>query len=1101
MTEEKLDGPAVVTKQRAKLPRWAVIIVITLATLLLVWLLRTLIAGAWLSMTCGAQKLKCQFDISRLDTGGLTIRNMTIIGADPETPPLKVGKVAVDLSWTSPWSVRAKAVATEAVALRLDLREGRPLLGELDGLLKPYMTSKPDQKPGPLPQLDLKSIVVIVNTDAGPVEADGQMLMTGPRDFALSISAKPAHIGYQGAELDLKTATVSATSAGQALKGVIRLDVAMFKSTTARVSAMKVDGDFNQTAGGMKAHVVAATDNLEMAEGGVRGANVNADLESEPLDLTVINMEHVLTRIRSLKLKGVAEEGVAAGALWKNGVLDVNVDPTSTSAAEGKLALSLSTIQHLLGKADKVDVAGDLQIARGTAAAKQRALTAAGTAKVTGASLSEGPARLLSGAILGALKSSLPEFAEAADKAARNAGSKFDFTAPWQFRVDDTGFDAAALTGMKLQSRSGFAAVFERTGGKEVATFGQRGAAQWTGAGTLRAGGGGLPQMQVDLAGASGSGARFAATGGAEVKPWKLRNSTLAFKASGLDFTMDGVAGHADANVIATYDGVLAGTTLTGLRAQGAVKASWTKDGLSADAPRGLQVGWQGAKSGDIRIGASELRYTPTGRLAEKRGIGLGGAGRIEAFTVPIAGSGLTATGRFGATAINWTAGETTLVTFAVAPSTFEAVMDKAGYSGALQGIKGSAKLASGWALDAAITGGAAKSDAAVVRDLHGAVKLAGDNKGMSGEMSGLEFVVLDPHAAAEQVFEGIKATASAKLAKNRIDFSGALNLASSGAPLGTISGFHDLDKSTGEARLARTTLTFSPGTFEPSQLSPLLRGPANVTGRVIAMGGARWGEGKELRSFAEVELGDLGFSLAGAGVFERVSGRVRIDDIPKLISPPGQTITVGKITLGLPIENGTIKFQLSGPDSIKLESASWPFVDGQIRIRPLTFSLKPDATNTVIAQAVDWDMNKLVTLFDLKDLKLQGHIGGDFPVVFSTGSAKIVKGELNATDKGVVQYTGSTGDAAGSADPNARMLFDALKDFNFEVMKVTIDGDIAARITLGAHLRGRSPKQNNSFFEFNLNVDSDLMKLLSTPSQASTTIDDITRSLAGGRN
>jgi hypothetical protein len=1104
MTEQNLSPTDPITKHRAQLPRWAILIAVILATLVLVWLLRTVFAGAWLNMTCGAQKLKCQFDISRLDTGGLTIRNMSITGADPATPPLKAGKVAVDLVWESPWSVRAKAVQTEGVALRLDLREGRPLFGELDGLLKPYTTAKPDTKPGPLPQLDLKTISVIVDTDAGPVEADGQMELKGPKDFTLAIAAKPARIGYQGAELDLKTATLTATSAGQNLNGVIKVDVAMFKSSTARINAMKLDGDFNQTGAGMKAHAVASTDNLEMAEGGLRVANVSADLESEPLDLTVINLEHVLTRIRSLKLDGAAEQGVIAGALWKGGKLAVNVDPTSTNNAEGKLALTVSEVQHVLGKADKLDVAGDLQVARGTAAGKGRALTAVGTARVTGASMAEGPARLLSGAILGALKSSLPDFAEAADKASRNAGSKFDFTAPWQFKVDDAGVDAAALTGMKLQAKSGFAAVFERKGAAEVAAFSQRGSAKWTATGSLRAGGGGLPQIQVDLATASGSGAKFAAAGGAEVKPWKLKSNVLALKASGLDFAMDGAAGHANADVLATYDGLLAGMTLTGSRAQGAVKASWTSDGFGADAPRGLEIRWQGAKSGDLAIGAGTFHYAPTGKLAEKRGSGVGGAGRLEALVLPVTGSGLKATGKIGATAINWTAGATTLVTFAVAPSSFDMVMDKTAYSGALEGVKGSARFDGGWALDASFLGGAGNSDAAAVRGLRGAVKLSGDTKGMNGNMSGLELSVVDPHPAADRMFEDIKATASARLAKGRIDFDGAFNLASSGVSLGAVSGFHDLDKANGEARVARTALVFAPGTFEPSQLSPLLRGPANVAGKVFYQGGMRWGSGKDLRTFADIELGDLGFSLAQAGVFERVSGKVRIDDMAKMTSPPGQTITVGKITLGLPIENGTIKFRLAGTDSINVESASWPFVGGQLRVRPLSFSLETGATNNIVAEAVNWDMNQLVSLFELKDLKLQGHVNGAFPVVFSTGSARINKAELNASNEGgVVQYTGSTGDAAGNADPQARMLFDALKDFRFEVMKVTLDGDIAGTVVLGARLKGRSPAQNNSYFDFGLTLNAPLMSLLNnTTSAAQTSINDIVTSVTtGGRN
>ena len=114
---------------------------------------------------------------------------------------------------------------------------------------------------------------------------------------------------------------------------------------------------------------------------------------------------------------------------------------------------------------------------------------------------------------------------------------------------------------------------------------------------------------------------------------------------------------------------------------------------------------------------------------------------------------------------------------------------------------------------------------------------------------------------------------------------------------------------------------------------------------------------------------------------------------------------------------------------------------------------------NRIIAQAVNWDLNTIVELFKIPDVKLNGIVSGDIPVVFSTGSARIEKAELAASQTGgVIQYTGSTGDAAAQADPNAKMLFDALKDFRYKVLKVGLNGDIAGQITLTMNLFGKQP-------------------------------------------
>ena len=183
-----------------------------------------------------------------------------------------------------------------------------------------------------------------------------------------------------------------------------------------------------------------------------------------------------------------------------------------------------------------------------------------------------------------------------------------------------------------------------------------------------------------------------------------------------------------------------------------------------------------------------------------------------------------------------------------------------------------------------------------------------------------------------------------------------------------------------------------------------------------------------------------------------------------------------------MPIEKGTIRFQLIGYNGIHIENAEWPFVGGFIRVKPADFSFA-ETENRIIAQAVNWDLNAIVELFKIPDVKLNGIVNGDIPVAFSTGSARIDKAELVASQNGgVIQYTGSTGDAAAEADSNAKMLFDALKDFRYKVLKVGLDGDIAGDLTLTMNLLGNNPKVlNGQTFELNISVESPLMNLLNT--------------------
>jgi hypothetical protein len=1086
MTEEKLSNDGVVTKLRAKLPRWALILGAVFATLLLVVLLRTVIAGAWLHATCGAQKLTCKFNITRLDFGGLTIRDLSIVGADATKPPLRAQRIAVDLDWKSPWDVTARAVATEQVSLRLDLRDGRPLLGELEGLLRPYMEPKADPQrpkpPSPLPQLDLKTIEVVIETAAGPLTARGEMLATNATDFTLNMAVEPARVGYQGAEMDVRVGTLTARGAGGTIDGALKVDVARFKADAVSIDAARADVTFNQAGGAIRVHGVASANELSATEGGVKQAEATLDIESEAVTLDTLTLQRIITRIRRLQLAATAQEGSAMGAGWKSGSLTAHMEPQATGEAAGELKLTLGDITHGLGTAQRVDIDGDLIAATGAEDGSGRALRGQGTAHLIGAAIAGGPSRELRGLIFGMMGQIIPGFGEQADRIARSAAEQFEMTLPWSFKLDEGGFEMSALTGAGMRARNGFSATIQNAAAPEVFTFTQRGPAKWQAAGSLRIEGAGGPQINLDLVRASGEGARLQAEGGLELRPWRVGNDTMALKATGLKYVNAGGSGEASANVELTYDGDLAGARWTAASARGGMFATWTPVGLTADAPAGLVIDWRSARFGDTTLGQGALRYNPTGHIVEKRGEGIGGSGRIAGLDVPVTGPNFSGRGKLGATSISWTSAGATDITFDMDASSFNLIESGGpGLAVALADAKGQMRLADGWTLRGTFAGASAQAAAGGVRELGGAFRLAGGERGMSGDITNIAAHVYDPHEPAERAFEEALFSGSARIAGDVVSFQGGFKLAASQLPLGEVSGTHNLKTEAGQVRYAPKTFTFVPGVIQPSAISPLLRGPANVSGRVTVEAAASWAKGRDLATSAKIDLADLGFALAAAGIFEKVSGHVEVDDILKMTSRSGQTIRVGKVTLGMPIENGVIRFRLIGSEAIRLESAEWPFVGGTLSIQPLDFGFAA-TENRIVARASGWRLQDMVKLFDLKDIEAEGEVNGTFPVVFSTGSARLDKAELNATEQGgVLRYTGSAGAGAGSADANAKMLFDALKNFHFKVMQVTLDGDLAGQVRVGLNLLGRNPDvAGGAEFKLGLDINSPLMQLLS---------------------
>ena len=113
------------------------------------------------------------------------------------------------------------------------------------------------------------------------------------------------------------------------------------------------------------------------------------------------------------------------------------------------------------------------------------------------------------------------------------------------------------------------------------------------------------------------------------------------------------------------------------------------------------------------------------------------------------------------------------------------------------------------------------------------------------------------------------------------------------------------------------------------------------------------------------------------------------------------------------------------------------------------------------------------------------GVVGGEFPVVFATGSAEIDNAVLKSVRPGVIQYSGSPGEAAAQADDNSKMLFDALKDFRYEVLEVGLDGNLTGQMLLKLSVLGRNPDvMGGQPFQLNIGIDSALVHLLTSTFQ-----------------
>ena len=100
--------------------------------------------------------------------------------------------------------------------------------------------------------------------------------------------------------------------------------------------------------------------------------------------------------------------------------------------------------------------------------------------------------------------------------------------------------------------------------------------------------------------------------------------------------------------------------------------------------------------------------------------------------------------------------------------------------------------------------------------------------------------------------------------------------------------------------------------------------------------------------------------------------------------------------------------------------------------------------------------------------------------------------------DGGVIQYEAETTDAASQSNENAKLLFDALKDFRYRVLKIGLDGDVAGTMLLTLNLEGMNPEVlAGAPFKLNIGIESELAELLNTLNRPRAEIDAVVR---GGR-
>ncbi|MET0246613.1 MAG: YdbH domain-containing protein [Sphingomonas sp.] len=644
-------------------------------------------------------------------------------------------------------------------------------------------------------------------------------------------------------------------------------------------------------------------------------------------------------------------------------------------------------------------------------------------------------------------------------RALRQAGRGFGGSADIDLRSGDDGTSLHLKT-LDLAARSGARLRF---GGGTGINFGlAEGAVDLSGRLTLN--GGGLPDVAVQLTRQPGS-AELRGTG--VVRPYAAGGAGLALSA--LDFRVRGDAG--EVRTVATLSGPLNGGRVDGLSMP--LVARWDGPMLAVN-PDCQTVSFSRIATAGMTLNADRVALCPIGPAMVQWGArGLTGGVRTSAITLA---------GSMGDSPLNLSAETARL----------DLTAGRFGITGAAVrlGADQPTRLDIGQ-----LTGGFGSTPGGEFEDLGGQIGpvplILSQGKGTwrveRGALSLLGgFRLTDAETTAR--FEPLAATnAHLILRDGNVTAQAELVGTRRPVPVGMVTVRHDLATAEGDARIEVPGVRFAIDGLQPTDLTALTFGViADVEGLVAGTGRVAW-SGDRVTSTGSFTATDVNLAAA-FGPVQGLSTRIDFTDLLAMRTAEGQVATVDEINPGVPVRDGTFRYQILDTRRVQVEGARWPFAGGELILDPTTldFNEAGERRMTFHVKGVDAALFLKEMAFD--NLDATGTFDGTLPMIFDANGGRIEGGELRARAGGTIAYVGEISQRNLGIWGN--MAFQALKSLDYANLTIRMNGPLAGEmitdISFSGISQGKGAKSNFLIrrlaklpFVFNVRINAPFRQLL----------------------
>jgi hypothetical protein len=239
----------------------------------------------------------------------------------------------------------------------------------------------------------------------------------------------------------------------------------------------------------------------------------------------------------------------------------------------------------------------------------------------------------------------------------------------------------------------------------------------------------------------------------------------------------------------------------------------------------------------------------------------------------------------------------------------------------------------------------------------------------------------------------------------------------------------------------------------------------------------------KGASSEMRVTATDLSFEHPNAKV-EGLNGKIVFDRLAQLSTPPGQKFSAKLIDIGVPLADltATLDIEAGRSPTYALSDMAFTLFGGRVSLPALR--LDPNADTVGIRLVIkDMDLALLTKELGISDFSMEGLMSGTLPLGYAPKdeTITIANGQLNATTPGVIRYgQPGTAELRGKGDENFTLALQALENFQFKRLDMTIDKEANGATRLKVALEGSNPEVLDGYpFLINVNLTTNLAEVL----------------------